>query len=266
MSETHNPNPETEIGHVLNAAEALAKRLVDADQRADTAEHMLNIDAKSGLSTETKWRADLAETINELEEGQSVLVLVGDLNGFKAVNDTLGHAAGDELLGVIGQAFHQSFRRENDFVARGNRDIDSESLRSSIARLGGDEFSVFTVTNQQDDHENPHRNTSDPEQAIKLHSDRINLAISELTRGTKYEEFNVRIAIGGAVYDPEVDTTPEDVFIRADAKMYEQKYSGKIAQITPEDRQNLLKIIPYMEGLGARVEDWLKDAVYMPQT
>ena len=64
-----------------------------------------------------------------------------DLNGFKQVNDTLGHAAGDELLRVVADRLRASLRRSGtDSVSDGGRQRPDVG---DIARLGGDEFMVL---------------------------------------------------------------------------------------------------------------------------
>jgi GGDEF domain-containing protein len=69
--------------------------------------------------------ASRATLVRELEERPGVLLLI-DLDGFKAVNDTLGHHAGDQLLTVVGS-------RISAIVPR----------TALAARLGGDEFAVL---------------------------------------------------------------------------------------------------------------------------
>jgi len=89
--------------------------------------HRLAItDALTGLAN----RAQLYDTLTEAlergsETGQSVAVVVADMNGFKQVNDTLGHQAGDQLL--------VAFARALDRCVLG---------KDLVARLGGDEFAV----------------------------------------------------------------------------------------------------------------------------
>ncbi|KHD76501.1 histidine kinase [Actinoplanes utahensis] len=82
-------------------------------------------DDLTGLANRTHFREELGAALDTAEPGTVSLLLV-DLDGFKAVNDTLGHAAGDLLLAGV-----------------------AEKLRTSVragdmpARLGGDEFAVL---------------------------------------------------------------------------------------------------------------------------
>ncbi|MGA7825677.1 MAG: EAL domain-containing protein [Steroidobacteraceae bacterium] len=77
------------------------------------------------------------QTARELARTLAVLYL--DLDNFKRVNDTLGHAAGDELLCVVANRLRASLRY-SDF---GIRDSSSSARPGDIARLGGDEFMVL---------------------------------------------------------------------------------------------------------------------------
>ena len=73
------------------------------------------------------------------EHGRTLAVLYLDLDNFKRVNDTLGHAAGDELLCVVANRLRGSLRY-SDF---GSGDASSNARPGDIARLGGDEFMVL---------------------------------------------------------------------------------------------------------------------------
>jgi len=72
------------------------------------------------------------------EKGGSLAVLYLDLDNFKRVNDTLGHAVGDELLCVVADRLRGSLRYGSDSVAGSN-----STRVGDIARLGGDEFMVL---------------------------------------------------------------------------------------------------------------------------
>lgn len=86
--------------------------------------HRLNRLASTDSLTGLPNRAAIQRMIeSEIERDQSVAVMILDLDGFKAVNDTHGHAVGDELL-----------------VAVGNRLRRTAGDNAAIARLGGDEF------------------------------------------------------------------------------------------------------------------------------
>ena len=72
------------------------------------------------------------------DKGGNLAVLYLDLDNFKRVNDTLGHAVGDELLCVVADRLRSSLRYGTDSVAGSN-----STRVGDIARLGGDEFMVL---------------------------------------------------------------------------------------------------------------------------
>ena len=85
-----------------------------------------SVDQLTRLPNRSEFERRAGELITQGDRtGKGFAVLLFDLNGFKAVNDTYGHNAGDELLQIIGER-----------LARGTRDGDI------VARWGGDEFVV----------------------------------------------------------------------------------------------------------------------------
>ncbi len=102
-------------------------------RRAERAEHQAEIDSLTGLFNRRGWeRLLLAEEARCARYGHPAAVVCIDLDGFKQINDTLGHSKGDELLVTASNAL-LSASREGDIVAR----------------LGGDEFAVLTVNVNQ---------------------------------------------------------------------------------------------------------------------
>src|ERR1700733_45859 len=96
-------------------------------------------DSLTGLPNREQSRNRLVGAIEvaKLHE-RTLAVLYLDLDNFKRVNDTLGHAVGDELLRVVASRLRSSLRY-------GDRGIDSSSIArpGDLARLGGDEFLVL---------------------------------------------------------------------------------------------------------------------------
>jgi diguanylate cyclase (GGDEF)-like protein/PAS domain S-box-containing protein len=127
--------------------------------------------------------------------GGVVAVLFLDLDGFKEVNDTLGHEAGDRLL-------METARRLESCVRPGD----------TVARLGGDEFVLLLES------------VSDQSEAVRI-AERVAAALREpfLLDG---EEAVVSSSIGIEVAtSPGIDA--EELLSRADAAMYEAKNAGK---------------------------------------
>jgi diguanylate cyclase (GGDEF)-like protein len=91
-------------------------------------DHQAGHDPLTGLANRRRFTDELRTRLGGLdgEDGPLTLVALGDLDGFKAINDRFGHAAGDAVLQVIAERL-TAVTREDDLVAR----------------LGGDEFAVL---------------------------------------------------------------------------------------------------------------------------
>jgi diguanylate cyclase (GGDEF)-like protein/PAS domain S-box-containing protein len=103
----------------------------------DELTHMADHDALTGLLNRRGFEAALGAHLDRCERyGVAGALLMLDLDGFKAVNDTLGHAAGDEVIKSAATAL-ASRLRQSDLVAR----------------LGGDEFAVLLPVQNRDESE-----------------------------------------------------------------------------------------------------------------
>jgi diguanylate cyclase (GGDEF)-like protein len=102
--------------------DALTFNQVKLDEMQSVARHdpLTGVMNRSGLEA---WLA--AQEMHARAKPSGLLVLIGDLDGFKQVNDTMGHGAGDLLLQEVGRRFQGAVRAGD-----------------AVARLGGDEFVV----------------------------------------------------------------------------------------------------------------------------
>jgi diguanylate cyclase (GGDEF)-like protein len=122
-------------------------------------------------------------------------VLMLDLDHFKSVNDTYGHAAGDEALRIMIRVFQSSGLRQSDFWGR----------------IGGEEFAVAL-----------------PETAVHAAAEaagrlRVNLAETPVFYEDK--KFMITASIGVSQY--RTGDTRETILHRADQAMYEAKQTGR---------------------------------------
>ena len=106
---------------------AVLRDVTDKRRAALEIEHRATHDGLTGLPNRALFndRFSHALAVGEREEKLVALLFV-DLDGFKHVNDTLGHAAGDELLCMVARCIRESLRQSD-----------------TVARLGGDEFAVI---------------------------------------------------------------------------------------------------------------------------
>lgn len=127
------------------------------------------------------------------EHGHFALMFI-DLDGFKAINDSLGHHIGDLLLIDVANRI-RSIMRAHD----------------TVARLGGDEFVLLVDLKERDD-------------AVTI-ADKLVTIINEPFHIQRHD-LSVSASVGIAIY-PEDGSTRHDLVINADAAMYHTKRSGR---------------------------------------
>ncbi len=159
-------------------------------------EQLARTDVLTGLPNRLFLQAETTRLVASADrEGTGLGMLVIDLDGFKHVNDTLGHAAGDALIVDVAQRLAST--------------LDDGDL---LARLGGDEFVVLT------------RRSGDLD-ALRALAHRLAASLSGSFSAGGLDVF-VTAAVGGAVY-PQHAATPEALFRCADAAMYRAKRIGR---------------------------------------
>ena len=152
-------------------------------------------DALTGLTNrETFHRRFTRELTRARRHGHELTVVVLDLDGFKQVNDSLGHLAGDAVLQRIGELL-ETHTRDEDIVGR----------------LGGDEFAVVLV-----------EATADAARDL-IRRLRIHLIPARRQLGLP-PEFG--ISYGAATF-PHQGTTPDELLFAADSGMYAHKGAGR---------------------------------------
>ncbi len=131
--------------------------------------------------------------------GQSMALLIADLDGFKQVNDTMGHAAGDSMLRQVGRILTENARQ---------LDI--------VARFGGEEFGIILPDV-----------TRETAQAVAERI-RSNVASHEFVTGTVSQPTcEITLSLGGALYPLDAQSRA-DLIDKADrVALYEAKRRGK---------------------------------------
>ncbi len=170
--------------------------------------HLAYFDNLTGLPNRQSFMERLEGEIKRAKyTGDKLAVLFLDLDGFKSINDTMGHNTGDIVLQWAAERL-QSSTRPSDFVSRNNTDQSEVKL----ARLGGDEFTVVIP------------NLSRAEDALIL-AHRIREA---MRRPFHLESRDVVLtaSIGIALY-PDDGMDAETLLKHADTAMYHAKNEGR---------------------------------------
>jgi diguanylate cyclase (GGDEF)-like protein len=190
----------------------------------DRLRYLANHDALTGLANRSLLRERLEEALaSQASSGDLVALCLGDLDGFKNINDTLGHAAGDMVLVNVG-ALLTTFVRSGD----------------TVARLGGDEFAVLMVgAKGRDD-------------VVRFANRIVSSMDQALEEGGSHEgaSMSVGVAFGSS------ESTVEQLVSEADAAMYEAKAAGRacVRVFEPEMRTRLFERFELVNGFAQALE------------
>jgi PAS domain S-box-containing protein len=158
-------------------------------------------------------RLQQALTLSKRHPNYKFAVLLIDVDEFKIINDSLGHAAGDDLLIQIGQRLKESVRRADTVSRPRTSDVpDRPANDDTLARLGGDEFTILL-----DD-------IRDPIEAVRV-AERVQAELA-IPFVVNQQQIVISASIGIAA-STSPHTHAEDLLRDADIAMYRAKRAGK---------------------------------------
>ncbi|WP_019142480.1 bifunctional diguanylate cyclase/phosphodiesterase [Noviherbaspirillum massiliense] len=179
-----------------NSVAVTVRDISEAKQHVEELERRGNEDALTSLHNRHWLHSFLPAALDEAtRDGKMLALLFIDIDGFKAVNDSMGHAAGDELLRLAAQRLHSVVRPED-----------------KVVRLGGDEFLiVLEAIEQRDDAAHiAHR-------ILEMFGEKFRLQQGLHTVG---------VSVGISLF-PDDGKDAKTLLQNADIAMYSAKQSGK---------------------------------------
>jgi diguanylate cyclase (GGDEF)-like protein len=167
--------------------------------------HLALTDELTGLPNRRLFADRLLQLLAGAERSNGIVALVYiDLDGFKLVNDSLGHSIGDVLLGQVAERLRSRIRKQD-----------------TLARLGGDEFVVaLTQLNKGQD-------------AELVGNSLLQILATPFT--IRSHEISITASLGVSIY-PDNSREADELLQQADSAMYAAKRSGKsrVLFFTPE--------------------------------
>ncbi len=210
--ELYGRGPRAVDHHLLGVFGHLGSSIGRAIERRLDAEKIRRLafrDSLTQLPNRESFRSSLYDGVRYAKSQNGVIALLFiDLDGFKRINDNLGHRAGDELLRRVAERFSNVIRG----AYRPSEDKHNDAPQDSVSRLGGDEFTVLLSDVRR------------PEDAARV-AERLLEALREpIPIGS--HEFFIGASIGIATF-PTDGFTAEVLLQNADAAMYFAKSRGR---------------------------------------
>ncbi len=176
--------------------EEAEKQIAEHEARIRQLEEQVTLDELTGLMNRRGFNDVFSREMDRVSRGlgHGGLVILIDLDNFKLINDTYGHAAGDAALRLIGRTLLSTTRKMD-----------------ACARLGGDEF-VLLLTNCERD-------------KALVRAQNLIKQLNNLSLVWYGAELPIRASLG--LKDYGAGDKPEDILGAADGQMYAQKRSNK---------------------------------------
>ena len=196
----------------------IVQDVTDRRVAEDRIRHLANFDALTGLPNRRQliWRTERALDHARRLGHQSALLLI-DLDRFKVINDTLGHASGDDLLIEVARRLRSCVRHSDQVMEGALESVGARSHRSleAVGRLGGDEFVALL-----------------PEVADEADAERVAQRILDAMREPIFvtgQECFVTASVGISMF-PRDGQSVADLLRNSDVAMYSVKSAGRNAQ------------------------------------
>ncbi len=217
--------PAAEHHELIAIAVHLARIAIERRQAEERITFLASHDALTGLPNRMLMDEELARLVAEAKlSGDHLVVAFLDLDNFKLVNDSLGHAAGDDLLKIAARRIAHL--------------VNDDGM---VIRVGGDEFIVLLRAGE----------TEGPYYLSRLQAIRTALAEPITLEGM---DIQISCSMGIACY-PQHGASPTDLLANADAAMYHAKETGRdrlqvfSAEMAEKTRQKLARIEDFRRAL-----------------
>lgn len=203
-------DPVTVLQRAHTALAELSLRSVEEQMRwrreAESLADEVATDALTGIANRRALDGRLTRDVQSARTAGSALsVLMIDLDEFKSINDSCGHATGDDVLRLVAGALRKGVRP-----------------RDLAARFGGDEFVVILPGSTK--------------RAAAFVAERLRDAVSRLdVRAPDGTRVSVTSSFGVAEFDPSAHASPEALLADADQALYDAKRSGRnVVAVAPD--------------------------------